>query len=191
VDIVGTDIYTDKTSSMSGQWLDLLDQYNGKKMVTLSETGTLPDPSLFDQRGIHWSWFMPWQVDGSNLGVTYNYTPTQIRNVLNHDDVVTLSELPVTPWSNAAGPNGDFNGDGRVDGADFLTWQQQQGRIGDWTADANGDGRVDLLDLAIFRQLFGQGTGTGAVPEPAACGLALFALSMFISRRNAALRSFS
>jgi mannan endo-1,4-beta-mannosidase len=178
VDIVGTDIYTDKTSSMSGQWLDLLDQYNGKKMISLAETGTLPDPNLFDQRGIHWSWFMPWQVDGSPYGVTTNYTPTQIKNVLNHDDVVTLNELPVTPWSNAAVPNGDLNGDGHVDGADFLAWQQQQGRLGDNAADINGDGQVNALDLAILRQLLAQGAAANPVPEPTACGLALLAIAL-------------
>jgi mannan endo-1,4-beta-mannosidase len=178
VDIIGADVYTDKTSSMSGQWYDLLDQYNGKKMISLAETGTLPDPNLFDQRGIHWSWFMPWQVDGSPYGVTTNYTPTQIKNVLNHDDVVTLNELPVTPWSNAAVPNGDLNGDGRVDGADFLVWQQQQGRLGDNTADINGDGQVNALDLAILRQLLAQAAAANPVPEPAACGLALLAIAM-------------
>ncbi len=188
VDIVGTDVYTDKTSSMSGQWLDLLDQYNGKKMISLAETGTLPDPNLFDQRGIHWSWFMPWQVDGPDLGVTYNYSPAQIKNVLNHDDVVTLNELPTTPWSNAAAPNGDLNGDGRVDGADFLAWQKQQGRLGDNTADINGDGQVNALDLAILRQLLAQGAAANPVPEPAAYGLALLAFGLLLHRSKRVAR---
>src|SRR6476660_8397108 len=36
VDMVGLDIYTDPASSMSGQWYDMLNQFNGKKMLSLS-----------------------------------------------------------------------------------------------------------------------------------------------------------
>jgi hypothetical protein len=78
----------------------------------------------------------------------------------------------------------DFNDDGVVDGADFLTWQRGAGLEGQTTnanGDANGDGMVDEFDLGVWRTQFG-GTvplaiGAGAaVPEPAA--LALFAMAM-------------
>ncbi len=113
VDIIGEDIYTDRTSSMSGMWNDLLDVYNGKKMVALSETGNPPDPAVFDERGVHWAYFSPWQVDGSPYGVTTNYTAAQLQAILNHDDVITLGELPWMPWS-TIGPvaaDGNFDAD--------------------------------------------------------------------------------
>jgi hypothetical protein len=59
-------------------------------------------------------------------------------------------------------PNGDYNGDGQVDGHDFLTWQRGVGATGATPeqGDANGDGEVDGDDLAVWQEQFG--------PAPAA-----------------------
>jgi hypothetical protein len=52
--------------------------------------------------------------------------------------------------------SGDFNGDGRVDGADFLAWQRGVGGSGNQQAgDATGNGAVDGNDLAVWRSRFG------------------------------------
>ena len=79
----------------------------------------------------------------------------------------------------------DFDGNGVVDGADFLTWQRGAGAAGGLNqGDANADGFVDGADLDIWEGQFG-GAATGAiaaVPEPAAalllalglCGVARF-----------------
>jgi hypothetical protein len=73
----------------------------------------------------------------------------------------------VFPWSNfnalafVAGPTpiqGDFNGDGAVDGGDFLIWQRGLGNVGETTpanGDANADTTVDAADLAIWKTNFG------------------------------------
>lgn len=66
--------------------------------------------------------------------------------------------------------NADFNGDGKVDGRDFLTWQRGFG-IGTTLAegDANSDGTVNADDLTIWSNQYGTGEGllaTIAVPEP-------------------------
>jgi mannan endo-1,4-beta-mannosidase len=185
VDIIGPDIYTDRTSSMSGQWADLLEEYDGEKMIALTETGTLPDPALFDQRGIRWSWFLPWSVDSSDIGVVPNYTPAQIQAVLGHEDVITLNELPVMPWKTTASPDGDYDDDGDVDGADLLVWQQQLGRTGGASADGNGDSVVDGRDLALVQSLFGVDAASGAVPEPAGVSLVLAAVVAVAARRRA------
>lgn len=72
----------------------------------------------------------------------------------------------------------DFNEDGDVDGADFLTWQRG---VGAATAapfsqgDANRDRAVDGADLAVWRSQFGTPTLALAVPEPAS--MALMALT--------------
>ncbi len=45
---------------------------------------------------------------------------------------------------------GDFSGDGVVDGADFLLWQQEAGHSGGALAsDGNDDGVVDQADLTL------------------------------------------
>ena len=80
----------------------------------------------------------------------------------------------------AAPANADFDGDGDVDGKDFLTWQKGFG-TGTTLAqgDANGDGAVNAADLAIWKSKFGLPpavAAAGAVPEPAACCLAAIAL---------------
>lgn len=82
----------------------------------------------------------------------------------------------------AAPANADFDGDGDVDGKDFLTWQKGFG-TGTTLAqgDANGDSVVNAADLAIWKAKFGLPpavAAAGAVPEPAACCLAAMALGM-------------
>lgn len=81
----------------------------------------------------------------------------------------------------AAAENADFDGDGDVDGQDFLTWQKGFG-TGTTLAqgDANGDGAVNAADLTIWKSKFGLPpavAASGAVPEPAACCLAAIALA--------------
>lgn len=80
----------------------------------------------------------------------------------------------------------DFDSDGDVDGADFLTWQRGVGTTSGATrasgnANAGEDGDVDGDDLAVWREQFGLGgdaTATGvAVPEPATWALAALALA--------------
>lgn len=76
--------------------------------------------------------------------------------------------------SAAAADNADFDGNGRVDGGDFLQWQDNF-PVTDMTAvladgDANGDGNVDADDLAIWQTQYGSTaslTTAVGVPEPA------------------------
>jgi hypothetical protein len=79
--------------------------------------------------------------------------------------------------------NGDFDGDGDVDGADFLTWQNGLGATSASAADgdANGDEVVDGADLTIWSDQFGRGEGAPmhVVPEPAALGLPCVLASAF------------
>ena len=83
----------------------------------------------------------------------------------------------------------DFNGDGKVDGRDFLIWQRGFGTPGALPADgdANGDMAVDSLDLGVWQSQYGSGSLTAitAVPEP--CGAVLLStalLSLIMKRRS-------
>jgi hypothetical protein len=76
----------------------------------------------------------------------------------------------------APGP-GDFNGDGAVDGSDFLNWQTEAGSSGPGlAADGNGDGAVNEGDLLIWRDNYGAG-GAVALPAPEPAGATLLALA--------------
>jgi hypothetical protein len=75
----------------------------------------------------------------------------------------------------------DFNQDGNVDGADFLTWQRGFG-VGATLAqgDADGSGTVDAADLAVWRAQFGSKTAILPVglPAPEPTGLAASASAL-------------
>ncbi len=53
---------------------------------------------------------------------------------------------------------GDINGDGYVEGGDFLTWQRHVGKTtGKWTdADMNFDGKTDSADLNVWKANYGK-----------------------------------
>ncbi|WP_148072924.1 dockerin type I domain-containing protein [Bythopirellula goksoeyrii] len=74
--------------------------------------------------------------------------------------------------------NADFNGDGFVDGSDFLIWQRGYGN-GSTLAqgDANDDGSVNSTDLTIWQDQYGTAplVSAVAVPEPAAMVLLMAA----------------
>ncbi len=70
---------------------------------------------------------------------------------------IDIGAYEVQPPSGAL--SADFNLDGRVDGSDFLAWQQNLGRTAGATlrhGDATADGDVDVHDLAVWRATFGR-----------------------------------
>ncbi|BBO35825.1 endo-alpha-mannosidase [Lacipirellula parvula] len=92
-------------------------------------------------------------------------------------------------------PPGDFDGNGTVDGADFLVWQRENGSTGYYplkqnAADGNADGVVDDADLDLWRQYLGfvstsiGAAAAAAVPEPAALPLILAAAAFCGLRRR-------
>lgn len=87
----------------------------------------------------------------------------------------------------------DFDGDGDVDGADFLAWQRGFGTLSGATSsqgDANNDGAVDAADLDVWQSQFGNASASAAsshaaIPEPSSAVLALFAtLIVSVSKRK-------
>jgi hypothetical protein len=77
----------------------------------------------------------------------------------------------------------DFDEDGDIDGADFLTWQRGLGAgVTHAEGDADGDGDVDATDVAAWRFQF-SATGAAvpigtAVPEPMGLGALLASVVM-------------
>ncbi len=94
VDILGVDIYAGN-GDFSSQILTfnkVKEDFNGKKLITLSENGPVPDPDLLvaDQAG--WSWFMTWWGDfvrDPDINPLSHW-----QNVMTHDYVITLDEMP-------------------------------------------------------------------------------------------------
>jgi hypothetical protein len=72
----------------------------------------------------------------------------------------TQSDNEVVPTASTVAPaTADFDGDGDVDGRDFLTWQRGYGMTTGATlahGDSNADGDVDGDDLATWQETYGQ-----------------------------------
>ena len=81
--------------------------------------------------------------------------------------------------------NGDYNGDGLVDLADYDAWASAFGTTGDSLADGNSDGIVNAADYTLWRDAI-EAVQPASVPEPS--GLAMvallgFALATFLETR--------
>lgn len=65
VDIIGMDIYPGENQHGSQyiQFDKIKEIFKGRKIITLSECGSIPDPALMMEYGDTWSWFMPWNGD--------------------------------------------------------------------------------------------------------------------------------
>ena len=111
---------------------------------------------------------------------------TLLANAPTNTTFRGIAFVPSAP----AGVSGDYNGNGIVDGADYVLWCNG----GPLQNDINTPGSVDPSDYTYWRSRFGAtsgGSGSGlsggaAVPEPATATLLLLGLAAFGSRRRGA-----
>jgi len=94
VDIIGIDIYNPAGdySANTLTFYKIVEMFNNKKIIALTENGPIPDPDLLVQQQAYWSWFCVW---GGNF-ILDGQTNSQehINKVYHHDYVITLDELP-------------------------------------------------------------------------------------------------
>jgi mannan endo-1,4-beta-mannosidase len=93
VDLIGADIYLPPAnySSYYIAFDNLVNLYGGKKIISLSENGVLPDAAKMFLQSAAWSWFATWSGNFISDGVS-NSTE-KIREVFNNDYVITLDEI--------------------------------------------------------------------------------------------------
>ncbi|MBN1853025.1 MAG: PEP-CTERM sorting domain-containing protein [Pirellulales bacterium] len=114
---------------------------------------------------------------GARLGLGFAVTAGTSLDDISFDfnlvDEGTVTPGWVVPLPSTHAPDADFDGDGDVDGADFLIWQRGFGltnQIDNSNGDADGSGIVDGVDLNEWKNQFGTGGAGGAlvcqVPEP-------------------------
>lgn len=107
VDIVGRDYYyyprEANHSSLVASFEKLKELYNGKKIVTLSENGSIPHPDSLIADGAGWSFFMPWYGDYTMDGWAHDNTAEDWNSIMNHDYVITLDKMP--GWEKVASFN--------------------------------------------------------------------------------------
>ena len=110
VDIIGVDGYpTDVTDPLQSDWNPLLAQFNGVKLIALSEFGGLPDIERMHAFGVWFSYFAPWT--GQYIESAQYAPPATMTRVYNSPEVISLDEFnarPPTIVSNAFAGNGSF-----------------------------------------------------------------------------------
>ena len=83
---------------------------------------------------------------------------------------------------------GDFDGDGDIDGNDFLIWQNNfprtDGEAMSFIGDATGDGNVDGDDFLVWQNSFPYPASLSKTPEPASLGLVILGGLMMLRRQR-------
>jgi hypothetical protein len=127
-------------------------------------------------------------LGGSNLalGVADVNTSTARHPSLEFTVFDNLTVSSITP----PGVAGDYNGNGKVDMADYVLWRNG----GPLLNEVNSIGTVDASDYTAWRAAFGNTSGSGslaggAVPEPTSVLLLLISAGCYYCGRAARQRS--
>jgi mannan endo-1,4-beta-mannosidase len=94
VDVLGMDIYPGENQHGS-QYISfnkVREFTGGKKLITLSECGSVPDPALMMEYGDTWSWFMPWNGDYTES--TSHNGAAWWQKFFSYEYVVTRDQMP-------------------------------------------------------------------------------------------------
>lgn len=98
VDVVGRDYYyyprEANHSSLVGSFETVKEMFGGKKIVTLSENGSVPYPDEMMADGANWSWFMPWYGDYAMEGWANDNNKESWKTVMNNEYTLTLEDMP-------------------------------------------------------------------------------------------------
>ena len=102
VDIIGDDIYAGEHvyGAQAERFLRAVDVTPTRKMIVLSENGTIPDPELLFRDGVPWGFFCTWGGEFVAKSSVFNVLSEQyteksmVQKVYSSDLVITRSELP-------------------------------------------------------------------------------------------------
>lgn len=133
VDILGIDSYPqDYRDPLTSIWGEFLERFDGKKLISLSEFGRVPDVETMHRLGVWFSYFMSWNGD---LGAGGMPDDGHLQQIYTSSDVITMDEI-------------DLDGDGLTFG------QEVEFGSSVYDADSNGDG---IEDGVAYRLGFGLG----------------------------------
>lgn len=94
VDVMGMDIYAGENQhgSQYVSFNKVRALTGGRKLISLSECGSIPDPALMTEYGDTWSWVMPWY--GSYTDSTNYNGASYWQKIVSYDYVVTRDKMP-------------------------------------------------------------------------------------------------
>ena len=91
VDVVGVDAYPgDRSDTLSSRWSPLLERFDGRKPLALTEFGGVPDIEAMKQVGVTWAYFFSWN---GSYGPALE-TAEKVRRIYTSDHVITKDEYP-------------------------------------------------------------------------------------------------
>jgi mannan endo-1,4-beta-mannosidase len=104
VDVLGVDVYLadGDYSASATMFNNLRGLFKGKKMLTMSENGTIPDPEKMKALDAQWLYFCTWTGPFINGGK--QNSSSHINSVFNHQNITTLDELDIN-WPKFVGLN--------------------------------------------------------------------------------------
>ncbi|HVY22875.1 MAG TPA: glycosyl hydrolase [Steroidobacteraceae bacterium] len=97
VDIVGYDGYdgNNAETTFTSEFATLKSRYDGKKLVALTETGTVPDVSAMQSANAWWAYFVTWNSDNSTTyGPVNEADPATIAKTYSFAGTETLTDVP-------------------------------------------------------------------------------------------------
>ena len=146
VDIVGRDYYyyprEANHASLISSFEKVKEMYGAKKIVTLSENGSVPYPDSMKADGANWSWFMPWYGDYAMERWANDNNAESWKTVMNNEYTITLEDMPgwdkykVEPVGNK--PTAPTVAESKVD---------VSGNIVSFTAAKSGNVSVDVFGM--------------------------------------------
>jgi mannan endo-1,4-beta-mannosidase len=94
VDILGMDIYPGEREHGSQviAFNKVKEIFEGKRIIALSENGSIPYPENMEQDGAYWSYFMPWY--GEHTKNEKHNSVDDWKRILSSDFVITLDKMP-------------------------------------------------------------------------------------------------
>ncbi|MER2490559.1 glycosyl hydrolase [Catenovulum sediminis] len=110
VDIVGYDGYdgVNDDNPFSGQFATLLDRFNGKKLIAITETGSVPDVAKMHAANAWWAYFVTWYSREWNQYGPGNMDAAIVDENYAFENVINLDEVPGGVEPQEAGTYSDF-----------------------------------------------------------------------------------
>jgi len=175
-----------------GEWRHLAVRWDGFSSVDEAQfyvdgvpVGALVEGSSLTAANAQVPWEFSMAIGAwNNGGLLEGFWNGRIDDVQIFAEALTDSQVETIYSSVNIAVEPDFDSDGDVDGADFLTWQRgfQTGTTFA-EGDANGDMAVDDFDLVLWQRSFGNVAAeeVSAVPEPASLGLVVLGAFMALT----------